>query len=511
MNAAGHLRVAIEAEPDSLDPHRSHSRTGGAIMRNLFDPLVRIDRDGSFKPALATAWESAPDRKSMVFELRRDVRFHDGTPFNAAAVKFAYDRVVDPATRARMAIGYLGPYGGSEILDEYTVRISWREPYPFLTQLTPNAGTYLCFSSPTAVERYGDQYEWNPVGTGPYRLEEWVKGDHITIVRNPDYAWAPPLYDHPQPYLDRISFKIANDADERGALLERGEVDVVLGLPASWCAHFEGDARYRVLKKDIAGPGLLYVISTVWPGLEDLRVRQAMEYAVDRERIIRNVFYGQYTPSYGPLSEQTPCFDAQAAATYRYDPRRSRELLAEAGWHDADGDGFVERDGRRLSFPIWTLIDPALGLEMQAQFAEVGIAADTVFVDSLLSDVGLQRGEVSRSGNFGIMWLRLNDADPGILRVVWHSERNAGIGNSARFRNHELDQALALGGAATSWHERCPHYAKAQRILMDNAVMIPIYAAQQIMAFNERVRDLEPDQNNDWPPDFFNTYVAVTQ
>ena len=214
------------------------------------------------------------------------------------------------------------------------------------------------------------------------------------------------------------------------------------------------------------------------------------------------------TPRRSVRSRTTPCHDPVAAQMYSYDPERARSLLAEAGWRDTDGDGFVDRDGEMLRIPIWTLIDPPLGDEMAQQFAEIGVATDTVYVDNLLHDIGLKRMEVSAAGEFGLMWVRLNDADPGILRLVWHSERNAGIGNSAKFVNPELDEALALGGSAATLAERCPHYANAQRILMDQAVMIPIYAAQQIVAAVTRVRDLEPDQNNDWPPDFFNTYLA---
>ena len=197
----GKLVYGLTLAPSGIDPHIDASSELGIPLTSVYDTLVYQDLDGSFVPGLAERWDLAQDGKTYTFELRRDVKFHDGKRFDAEAVKFNFDRIADPGLRSRKARGMLGPYSHTEVVDEFTVKIHFHEPYaPFLDALSQ---VYLGMASPAAVQEWGTDYQLHQVGTGPFIFKEYVPNDHLTIVRNPDYDWAPSVYAHTGPaYLE---------------------------------------------------------------------------------------------------------------------------------------------------------------------------------------------------------------------------------------------------------------------------------------------------------------------
>lgn len=182
--SGGSLQIGLQSEPDSLDPHVTPYAVSHNVMMNVFDTLVWQDPvDGSFKPGLATSWEASLDGLSYRFNLRLGVTFHDGTPCDATAVKFTFDRIVDPATKSGYAASLLGPYAGSEVVDQSTLQVHFTEPYaPLLDSLSQ---AFLGIVSPAAIAQLGnDAFGQQPVGTGPFVFKEWTSDDHITLVRN---------------------------------------------------------------------------------------------------------------------------------------------------------------------------------------------------------------------------------------------------------------------------------------------------------------------------------------
>ena len=221
------LVFALAGDPFHLDPNLTQGSLAHTVMMNIFDTLVYADVEGNIHPGLATSWETSDDRLSWTFHLREGVTFHDGTPFNAEAVKFTMDRVKDPELNSRRAASYLGPYISSEVIDEYTVCINFEKPYELL--LVRLSRAWLGIVSPTAVKKYGnDGFGEHPVGTGPFIFRERVPNSHIILDRNPDYNWAPSIFDHQgPPHVEGVTFKIVPDLATRLATLENGEVNVI--------------------------------------------------------------------------------------------------------------------------------------------------------------------------------------------------------------------------------------------------------------------------------------------
>ncbi|MGA7670192.1 MAG: ABC transporter substrate-binding protein, partial [Nitrolancea sp.] len=226
----GKLIYGIWQNPDTLDPGVSGLIATSKVDINVFDPLVYAlqDTDQPYYPGLATKWDISSDAMTFTFTLRTDVKFHDGTPFNADAVKKTFEHILDPNSKSLSALGSLNPgdsYVSTEVVDDSTVKVTFNVANGgFLNAVT---GVNLAPVSPAALDKYGADFGSNPVGTGPFKFKEWVKQDHVTIVKNPDYNWAPdPFMRSGQAYLDEIVFQIIPEASTRGVTLENGEVDM---------------------------------------------------------------------------------------------------------------------------------------------------------------------------------------------------------------------------------------------------------------------------------------------
>src|SRR5216683_654924 len=204
---------------DTLDPQVTNYDSTIRITLNVCEPLVWEPEPGKFVPGLADSWDVTPDAKQYTFKLKKGVKFHDGTPFNAEAVKFTLDRVVDPATKAGQSHDQLGPYDHTEVVDDSTVKVVMKQSYaPLLT----NLNGYLGIVSPTAVQKMGmAEFARHPVGTGPFVFKEWVAKDHVTLVRNPDYNWASSFFKHRgAAYLDQVIYKIIPEPSVRTGTLK---------------------------------------------------------------------------------------------------------------------------------------------------------------------------------------------------------------------------------------------------------------------------------------------------
>src|SRR5262249_11336257 len=221
--AGGTLVYGIRQEPSTTDPHGSAAAVAQRVLATSYGRPVFMTPRGKFLPWLAESWQVTPDAKVYTFKLRRDVKFHDGTSFNAAAVKFNLDRIIDPATKSTSAISALGPYDHTDVVDEFTARVYFKDSYaPFLyAASTP----FLGIISPTAAKKWGADFNKHPVGSGPFKFESMVPADNITMVRNPEYRWAPKgFFTNSGPaYLDRVVVKTIPEASTRLATLENGE------------------------------------------------------------------------------------------------------------------------------------------------------------------------------------------------------------------------------------------------------------------------------------------------
>ncbi|TET49686.1 MAG: hypothetical protein E3J64_09325, partial [Anaerolineales bacterium] len=238
--AGSRVVYGLTLAPSGIDPHVNRSSELGIPLTSVYDTLVYLDpASGGFVAGLAERWQVSSDGLVYTFYLRQDVVFHDGTPFDAEAVRFNLDRIAGDELSSQKARFMLGPYEETEVVDEYEVRILLDEPFaPLLDALSQ---VYLGMASPTAVTRWGSEYQLHQVGTGPYTFAEYVPGDHLVLRRNTDYAWGPSVFGHQTATVEEIEFRFFVDPATRWAALQTGDADIVGEIPPQHAAQVEQD------------------------------------------------------------------------------------------------------------------------------------------------------------------------------------------------------------------------------------------------------------------------------
>jgi peptide/nickel transport system substrate-binding protein len=500
--AGGKIVYGLTLSPSGIDPHIDASSELGIPLSSVYDTLVYQDLDGTFVPGLAERWEFSDDGLVYTFYLRRDVTFHDGTPFNAEAVQFNLDRIADPDTGSRKAVGMLGPYDRTEIVDEYTVKVHFREPYaPFLDSASQ---VYLGMASPAAVEKWGADYQLHQVGTGPFVFVEYVPNDHLTLVRNPDYNWAPQVYSHNGPaYLDEIEFRFYVDPSVRAPALESGEADVMGEVPPQDAARLEGNEDFVLHRVPVPGQPLQFFLNTERPPTDDPRVRQALLYAADRQAIVSTIFLDYSPVAYGPLGSATMGYDPAVEGMYAYDPEEASRLLEEAGWIDANGDGVRDREGQPLELNAilmtWGYLSE-VGQMLQAQYRAVGIDLKTQTV-AFPAAV-----EAAGEGEHHLAPMTFFSSDPSVLDFTYLSSNADGGFNWSKVRDAELDRLLTEALSEPDPDRRVALYSQAQRRIMDLALVLPIREYVNLNATSAHVHDLQFDLRG-WFPWLHDVYL----
>jgi peptide/nickel transport system substrate-binding protein len=491
----GKLVYGLTLAPSGIDPHVDASSELGIPLTSVYDTLVYQALDGSFVPGLAERWEISDDGLLYTFYLRNDVKFHDDTPFNAQAVQFNLDRIANPETKSRKAKEMLGPYDHAEIVDEYTIKIHFTEPYaPFLDSISQ---VYLGMASPAAVQQWGTDYQLHQVGTGPFKFKEYVPNDHLTLVRNPDYAWAPEAYNHDGPaYLDEIEFRFYTDPAIRAPALESGEADVMGEIPPQDAARLESDENFALYLVPIPGQPLQFFLNTENPPTDDTRVRQALLYAVDRQTIVTTIFQDYSPLAYGPLNASTMGYDPAVEDTYPYDPARATALLDEAGWIDSDGDGIRDKEGQPLALQTYLMgwgYLPEVGQMLQSQLRAVG-------VDLQMQTVAFPAAlEAASRGEHHLAPMTFSSSDPSVLGLTYLSS-NANDGfNWSKIRDTELDRLLNAGISELDPLQRASIYSNAQKQIMDLALVLPIRDYVNLNAAQAAVKGLRYDRRGWFP------------
>lgn len=492
----GKLVYGLTLTPSSIDPHVGASSELGIPLTSVYDPLVWLTPGGEYVPGLAESWQVSQDGTRYTFALRRDVRFHDGTPFNAQAVCTSFDRIADPATKSAKARSLLGPYDSCQVLDDSTAEVTFVAPYaPFLSAVSQ---VYLAIASPAALEKWGDEYQFHQVGTGPFSFQEYVPKDHLTLKRYDDYDWAPPFFAHQGgAYLQEIEFRFYVDPATRSPALESGEVHVMGEVPPIDASRLDGSADFVILDVAVPGQPLQMHINTSRPPTDDLRVRQALLHAVDRQAIIDAVFMGFSPPAMGPLTRATWSYDSRVEELYAYDLERAAQLLDEAGWRDTDGDGIRDRDGQDLVLDTvltsWGFM-PEVGQMLREQYLDIGVQLGTQVIAAYPTVV-----QMAREGQHHLIPFTLSSSDPHILRSSFHSA-NADDGfNWSKTRDPELDELLDRGAQELDPAEREALYAAAQLRIMSQAAIIPIRDYVNLNAATAAVTGLRYDAQGWFP------------
>ncbi|NLA91738.1 MAG: glutathione ABC transporter substrate-binding protein, partial [Synergistaceae bacterium] len=320
--AAAELRLAQVADVSSLDPQKVSDVYSANVIRQVYSNLVQVDENMEIVPDLAESWEN-PDDVTWVFHLRKGVKFHNGEPFTAAAVKYTFDRLLDPKTASPGAT-HLKEVESMEAMDDNTIKIVTKRPFaPMLMSLTRYETAIL---NQKAVEEAGADYGSKvAVGTGPFIFESWSRGDKVVLVRNDDYFGGPAG-------VEKLVYRGIPEDATRLVELESGGIDLIPGnFPYQEFANIEQDGKYATYR--VPAMSTLYLgLNTEVKPFGDVRIRKAMNYAVDKQAIIDAVYFGLGAPARGPLSPVIWGFDPERKDSYAYDPDKARELLAQAGY-----------------------------------------------------------------------------------------------------------------------------------------------------------------------------------
>lgn len=453
------LVVGQIAEPASLDPHVVTAANDFRILVNLYDGLVR-NKPGTLEiePALATGWDISEDGLTYTFNLREGVTFHDGTAFDAAAVKFNFDRMLDETHPFHDTGPFPLSFFFSAITevttpDDMTVAFTLNEPYaPFMSNLASPTGLIV---SPSAVEASGAEYGRNPVGTGPFKFEEWQSNARVVASRNDAY-WdgAPPL--------EAVVFRPITDANTRVAEMLSGGIDVLLETPPDNVATFRSDASFTV--HETSGPHLWFLILNLKEGpFTDVRVRQAANYAINKESLVTDVLQGTADVAAGPTPPAFNWAYNEALEPYPYDPDRARELLAEAGAEGASLTFYVTEGGSGMLDPV------PMATAIQADLAAVGldVSIETYEWNSFLGEVN--PGLEGKADMAEMAWMTSDPDTPPFLALRTAAWPEQGGFNSGYYSNPRVDELLDEARTSTDQARRAELYKEMQEIVYEDA------------------------------------------
>lgn len=469
----GHLRVGYNIEPTSLDPAMGRSGGDGYYYRQMFDQLVTVDRAGNPDPseALVTGWTVSENPSAITFTLRQNVTFHDGTPFNAEAVKFNIDRILDPESRASPR-DLISTIDSTDVIDDYTIRLNLSQPWAAgFGMLSDQAGA---ISSPTAIEKLGPDYQWAPSATGPFRLNEVVTGSSVNMVRNEDY-WGRDEAGNRLPYLDEITIKVIKDETVLVSALKAGEIDIAY-LPNRDVDAFLNDPAFNVEIMEGGQIASMLVFNPDIAPLDNVHLRRAVVHAINPGDINKAVFFDKAVVAEGGMWPITTWAYHPSDKRPSYDLEKARAELAAGG----------KPDGFELNILTWTSSNHQRTAEIiQAQLARVGIKANI----EVLS-VGAAVEKFYRGGNTNLFltsWARY----PEPAHIASLNYRSGGFFNPSKTVNTEIDELIALGERTFDLDERKAIYQKIEDIELGDVLNVPLLYSVIYAAGNAKVQNLD--------------------
>lgn len=478
-------------ENGHMDPHSSQIDSSSYVLRNVYDSLVALDTDGSFKPWLATEWDISEDGKTYVFTLRQDVTFHDGEPFNAAAAVQNFNHVVDPATASTQSLTMLGSelFESAEATGEYELTLHLSEPFaPLMANLsTPSLGFY---SPKVLQERTQDELKAGGpevnVGTGPFIMTNLVAKQQIDFKANPDYAWAPELKTEDgvlsgPTKLETLTVRIIPEESGRVGALQSGDAQVAVNLTPTGLGQLAG---VDINRQD--SPGMPYSAFLNWDReggtvFSDVLVRRAFQQGFDLDAAVAAAFGGEYNRAWSILSPTTPnAYEPVVEETWAYDEAAANALLDEAGWAERGADGIRVKDGERLSAE-WLAWLPssdenrALFNFMIDDLKKIGFELTYEAVEGPEYQARYFSESEGFILDFDITDWGYSSLDADILRQHLHSE---GYQNASQVKDANVDALLTQAATLTDPAQREPIYQELQRWNVENVAIVPLYLTQ---------------------------------
>jgi ABC-type transport system substrate-binding protein len=468
------FRIAIGVDPDTLDPVQGTTTTVDNVLDYVVEPLAVIDESGGLVPRLATSWTVADDGLSIDLELRRGVTFHDGTPFDADAAIWNVERVLDPEVR----VPRRGPFSAItsvEATGTHAIRVNLAEPAPYMMGVL--AQTLIGMMSPASVDIDGNSYQniTVPIGTGPYTYSDRTPSERVVVDRYDGY-WGE------MPYYERVIFQIVPEATTRESLLLAGQVDLIILPPTSDIPALQANPRTEV----VLGPSnrtIYIVINNDDPVLQDRRVRQALNYAVDKEAIVQGILFGAADPMDAPMADSL--FGYTEIGAYPYDPERASELLAEAG---------VEPGELSLDFiaPTGRYVQDFAAAQAIANFLrDVGIDTEVRTMDWPSYVGSITQPPASHDLQLHLLGWAPSFMDASQQMQQFDSAQHPPNGLVTSFYdNEEVDRLVAEANQEVDEERRAELYAEASRLIWEDAPWIFLWVQRFPMVHSSEVSNV---------------------
>ncbi|MEI7028052.1 ABC transporter substrate-binding protein [Paenibacillus sp. y28] len=463
------LVVASGADAVKLDPQDSTDSISNNVIGLIFDKLVTFDNNNNIVPQLAKEWTLSPDGMKLTFKLVEGAKFQDDAPVNAEAVKITFDRVLNKDNKLAR-YNMFSQFIDQVVVDsEYQVTFQLKFPYkPALATFTHAAGSIL---SPKSVKENSKNIAKAPVGSGPYKLKEWVQGEKLVLEPSPNF-WGE------KPKLQTITFKAVPENAARSLMLETGEADLILPVPVADIDRLKGNDKVQVT--EFASNRNLYIgINAKKAPFDNVKVRQAMNYAVDKETIAKKILMGQGKVLQSAIAEKVWGFAPVGA--YPYDPEKAKQLLAEAGFKEGTTVNLWTSDGRYL-------MDRQIAEFVQGNLQAVGFKVEFRKWDfgALLSELG--KPEASYDLYLSSASVPANDAE----YTLSPSFASNGAYNYGKvFANADVDALLIQGVKAANDEERKKIYKDALQTIKDQAPWIflvefnyPVGARKEVQGYH---------------------------
>jgi len=471
------LICGIQSDPVSLDPAKTAEDISPRIFCNLYDPLLRF-KEGSteIEPALARAWEGTEDGKIWTFHLRKRVTFHDGTSFDAEAVKISFDRQINPDS----------PYYSEDppnvfkdftlnmiseirIVDPSTVQFVLKHPFaPMLRTLATFCGSSIV--SPAALKQYGSAFGRHPVGAGPFKLKSWERDKGVVLERNEEY-WGG------APKLREVIYKIIPESSDMVNALLKGSIDVISEFSPTYLERLYFNPGIDLLKGKGISIAMLGFNCRKHP-YPDERIRKAVAAAIDNERIVKASFRGKGVPAHSPLPPNIFGYD-ETIRQVSYDLQLAKALLREAGYPD----GFKTK---LLYFQASPSRSGVFPLTIQSYLRKVGIDVEIVYFDSWDQyNKAIMRGEGEL---FLDGWLGDNGDPDSFLYFLFHSQAMGPSGNLFNYRNARVDALLEEARQCMDDSKRLQLYREVQEIVVRETPCVFLSYTGRMYAVRRRVR-----------------------
>jgi len=487
--------VALAAAPVSLDPADHRDRSTETILRNMFDGLVTRDTRSGVHLELAESLEWLDDTTLQV-KVREGVKFHNGDEMTADDVVYTFERIINenaieyPEPHSSPRKGLITPLESIEKVDDYTVIMHFNAPWPPAMQLL----VHQQIVPKAYIEEVGTEgFIKNPVGTGPFKFVAARDGlDEIEMERFDDYYGGSPELEPVGPAcVDRVIFRVIPEASTRAAALLAGEVQIIQAVPSDMIGRLS--ESNNIVVKTAAGTQPKWVeLNVGQPPFDDVRVRQALNYLIDKDLLIEEIYGGRAVALPGPLSPYNN-FVNKNLQPYPYDPDKAIQLLAEAGWTDSNGDGILDKDGQPFSFTLDTLEEHRGLAEAVANLLQdAGIDASVRFWEYSVIQQQLLAGErQAYLDDWGD-----SAFDPvGHFEAKWHGYvegQPLGRGNFSTYNNDRVNELIVQGENAIDTAERQTIYAEAQQIIYDEAPAIFLRLPEEVEASTANVQNWEP-------------------